>query len=93
MNKRINQLYEQALEFAYENVSKEIWNTDNFHAIVAGKFAELIVKECVQVLDTCHVDIAEDADLEDNNTWVNATMNTTINFCMGRVKQHFGVEE
>ena len=44
-------LYEQALEFTYDNVSKEIWNTDNFHAIVAGKFAELIVRECAVIAD------------------------------------------
>ena len=88
MNERIKELEQQC------------WSHRVDGALVDGqlhfdtqKFAELIVRECVQVLDTCHVDIAEDADLEDNNTWVNATMNTTVNFCMGRVKQHFGVEE
>ena len=51
MNEQNAKLYEQALEFAYENVSKEIWNTDNFHAIVAGRFAELIVRECAKIAD------------------------------------------
>jgi hypothetical protein len=83
-----------------KELEKQCWSHRVDGTLVDGqlhfdtkKFAELIVKECVQVLDTCHVDIAKDADLEDNNTWVNATMNTTVNFCMGRVKQHFGVEE
>ncbi len=83
-----------------KELEKQCWSHRVDGTLVDGqlhfdtkKFAELIVKECVQVLVTCHVDIAKDADLEDNNTWVNATMNTTVNFCMGRVKQHFGVEE
>ena len=46
MNEQILKLYKQAQEFAYKNISKESWNTDNFHAVVSGKFAELIVKEC-----------------------------------------------
>ena len=88
MNERIRELAEQARK----KPMGDSWcytNPEEFEK----KFAELIVRECVQVLDTCHVDIAEDADPEDNNTWVNATMNTTVNFCMGRVKQHFGVEQ
>ena len=87
MNERIETLAKAA---GYDMINKAAMRALGFDV---EKFAELIVRECVQVLDTCPVDIAEDADLEDNNTWVNATMNTTINFCMGRVKQHFGVEE
>ena len=48
MNERIKLLYKQAQEFAYKNISKEYWNTDNFHAVVSGKFAELIVRECAE---------------------------------------------
>ena len=87
MNEQIETLAKAA---GYDMINKAAMRALGFDV---EKFAELIVKECVQVLDTCHVDIAEDADLEDNDTWVNATMNTTVNFCMGRVKQHFGVEE
>ena len=47
MNKQMIDLYKQAQEFAYKNISKESWNTDNFHAVVSGKFAELIVRECI----------------------------------------------
>ena len=58
MNEQILKLYKQAQEFAYKNISKESWNTDNFYAVVSGKFAELIVrartimivKECAQYL-------------------------------------------
>ena len=48
MNQRMIELYKQAQEFAYKNISKESWNTDNFHAVVAGKFAQLIVEECAK---------------------------------------------
>ena len=64
MNQRMSKLYKQALEFAYENVSKEIWNTDIFHAIVAGKFAELIVGECIRLCD--QVDIVGADECIDN---------------------------
>ena len=59
----------------------------------SNKFAELIVRECVDCLDKQHVDIPEDADLNDIKTWTSATMNSTINMCVGKVKKHFGVEE
>ena len=49
MNEPTIKLYKQAQEFAYKNISKEYWNTDNFHAVVSGKFAELIVKECMKL--------------------------------------------
>jgi hypothetical protein len=45
------ELYKQAQEFAYKNISKEYWNTDNFHAVVSGKFAELIVEECAKIIE------------------------------------------
>ena len=80
MNEQINQLYQQALEFAYKNVNKEIWNTDNFHAIVAGKFAELIVRECIWALWTeeCRTsDLASEEYTRGSN----------------KIKEHFGVEE
>ena len=51
MHKRMIKLYKQAQEFTYKNISKESWNTDNFHAVVSGKFAELIVRECAGIVD------------------------------------------
>ena len=51
MNQLMLELYQQALEFAYKNISKESWNTDNFHAVVSGKFGELIVQECAGVAE------------------------------------------
>ena len=49
MNERSIKLYEQATEFAYETIGKEHANTSYFQGTIAGKFAELIVKECAVV--------------------------------------------
>ena len=85
MNEQINQLYQQALEFAYKNVNKEIWNTDNFHAIVAGKFAELIVRECMEQINK--VEEKGDAHLGGGYFYDGTRL------CRDAIKQHFGVEE
>ena len=78
MNERIKLLYKQAQEFAYKNISKEYWNTDNFHAVVSGKFAELIVRECAEVIF---------------ETPVKYTEIDIMHIIRDRVKEHFGVEE
>ena len=83
MNEQINQLYQQALEFAYKNVNKEIWNTDNFHAIVAGKFAELIVKECVGI-------VAKRKDQAIDDSW---NVDEAMSMAEMDLLEHFGVEE
>ena len=78
MNERIKLLYKQAQEFAYKNISKEYWNTDNFHAVVSGKFAELIVRECAEVIF---------------ETPVKYTEIDIMHIIRDRVREHFGVEE
>ena len=78
MNEPTIKLYKQAQEFAYKNISKEYWNTDNFHAVVSGKFAELIVQECAEVIF---------------ETPVKYTEIDIMHIIRDRVKEHFGVEE
>ena len=46
MNERPIDLYKQATEFAYNSIGKEHSNTAYFQGTIAGKFAELIVREC-----------------------------------------------
>ena len=80
MNERILELYKQAQEFAYKNISKESWNTDNFHAVVSGKFAELIVRECIDAISLSSVCFtAEQVYIQ--------------KLAINGVKKHFGVEE
>jgi hypothetical protein len=90
MNERMIKLYQQALEFAYENVSKEIWNTDNFHAIVAGKFAELIVQECIGIVEAQKESLCENQAAWSHDDY---GYERAVNDSVDMVKKHFGVEE
>ena len=56
MNERIRELYKEASEFAYKicreegregGTSDHIWNT-----LSTGKFAELIVMECMEICES-----------------------------------------
>ena len=52
MNERTVELYKQATEFAYNSIGREHANTAYFQGAITGKFAELIVQECVTLADT-----------------------------------------
>jgi hypothetical protein len=49
MNERTVELYKQATEFAYNSIGREHANTAYFQGAITGKFAELIVRECMTV--------------------------------------------
>ena len=83
MNERIRELALQA-----NPASKEIYESDNWEYNCAAwcaqdleKFAELIVRECVKVVDDM-------ADPEDSERYFWAIQNASQ-----KIKQHFGVEE
>jgi hypothetical protein len=50
MNERAIKLYKQATEFAYSTIGKDHSDTAYFQGTVAGKFAELIVRECCSAI-------------------------------------------
>ena len=83
MNQRTTELYQQALEFTYNKVPKENWNADILHPIVSGKFAELIVRECIG----CCEQVISDPVPESVDTWLNGGSQ-----CIQEIKQHLGVE-
>lgn len=83
MNDRIKELYKVALGFTYTNVPREDWNTGVFHPIVSGKFAELIVRECLHQIDKISVGCAADGDDEQSLGADLAGM---------AVARHFGIE-
>ena len=81
MNERIQQLAEQATEyFPKTETSGEYWKFDK------EKFAELIVRECGQVLvdNTPVVDLVEEWD---------KGYDRAMNDCIHHIYEHFGVEE
>ena len=81
MNERIQGLAEQARKhFPKTETSGEFWVFDE------QKFAELIVRECGQVLvdNTPVVDLVEDWD---------KGYDRAMNDCIHHIYEHFGVEE
>lgn len=77
MNERAIELYKQAAEFAYTRIGKDHADTNFFQGVVFGKFAELIVQECVeQVFYTIENE-------EENNISLSIR---------NRIKEHFGVD-
>jgi hypothetical protein len=63
MNAQAIELYKQALEFAYTTIGKDHADTSYFQGTVAGKFAELIVKECAGIVQTYMSRWPEDHEL------------------------------
>ena len=77
MNERIRELAGQAKFMAEETINKKISKNAGLDAF-AEKFAELIVKECIQVC---------------NSRVGNSDYNTGRMHCASDLKEHFGVEE
>jgi hypothetical protein len=78
MNERIQQLALQAREYAnskepYEKIKNKAWID-----VYDEKFAELIVRECI---NQC-------ADNDSNDEW-----DKGVRWAAAQIKQHFGVEE
>ena len=79
MNEQIKQLELEAIAYADSKVPAMDRYNDIYHSIVRGKFAELIVRECIRV----PYDMWDKAEL-------NADVAVKIEH---RIKEHFGVEE
>ena len=77
MNERIRELFRQA--------STEPWHPDDVGSFDAEKFAELIVQECIQVIQNKSQDV--------NDKCWNSTWEAGLWTAEDAVRQHFGVEE
>lgn len=95
MNEKIKQLAKEAGFIT--NPNTDVIKNNHFGGYMDGqqfeKFAELIIQECVNTLDQQYVTISDDADPEDNKTWIGATMNTTVARCKHSILSNFGVAE
>ena len=88
MNERVVfkvELYKQALKFAYETAGVDTENGTILASLTAGRFAELIVKECMLC---CERVISDPVRPESVDTWLNGGLS-----CIDEIKEHFGVEE
>jgi hypothetical protein len=79
MNERIKELELEAIAYADSKVPANNRYNDIYHAIVRGKFAELIIKECMAMCDEVHRDYGMASD--------------TARISKSYIKKHFGVEE
>ena len=84
MNERIRELLVEAKEQSKEGK----WNAPT--SIWAEKFAELIVRECVDITDDL-------VNRSTDGTWTSNELYTDYNGALfevkRRIKEHFGVEE
>ena len=79
MNERIQKLYDQADKFAKENRTQTISGPgNNYFELFHEKFAELIVKECLDIVNRKEYSYHEADPL-----WETSQL----------IKEHFGVEE
>jgi len=79
MHKQVIELYKQAAEFAYKTAGADAGKGTIIESLTAGKFAELIVRECIGL---CYR-----IDTEYEGKKVKPTV------IASKVAEHFGVEE
>ena len=88
MNKRIQELAEQARQYAIEKIENSQDPAEWSTAMFEQKFAELIVRECVQTLQDNTPVLDENESLEDwNKGYIRAMLD-----CEHHIQEHFGVE-
>jgi hypothetical protein len=78
MNERIQELYMQAIQYADSVVPAERRYNDIYYAIASAKHAELIVKECAEIVIDSPWKLGNSYAASDQ-AWL--------------IKEHFGVEE
>ncbi len=87
MNERIRELAEQAGVFAGDFAGAGLYSIHNKEEV--DKFAELIVRECVNLLMKPEYVMNHPEELTDyNRGWVNGRL-----LGIEHIKEHFGVEE
>jgi hypothetical protein len=93
MNERIRELAEQALQLVadeHANGDESRLNLASYTVkdLIQEKFAELIVRECVESMQVNL--ITETQPVPGTMDYI---QNHTINLCANTVKKHFGVED
>jgi len=78
MNERIKKLAEQAMSATFNKFSGVEWSAEEWRNFYDTKFAELIVRECIEV---CKSRVG-------NSDYTTGRMH-----CVSDIKEHFGVEE
>jgi S-adenosylmethionine:diacylglycerol 3-amino-3-carboxypropyl transferase len=91
MNERINELEDQASQYA----SRETTDLDEWEFIFRKKFAELIVKECMTMSDELKAQYLTSRkstmDFDEKNIY--AEGEAACDVLKYKMKKHFGVEQ
>jgi hypothetical protein len=89
MNERIKLLAEQANELDYETFDEYNHKTVKHYKFNKEKFAQLVVRECADILMKPEYVMNHPEELTDyNRGWVNGRL-----LGIEHIKEHFGVEE
>ena len=83
MNERIAELWDKAAEDTMDHS----WESQTKFM---ERFAELIVRECVEQIQICSEQIKNDDGYADDNIW--PIMQSIVDAVAIDVKEHFGVE-
>lgn len=89
MNERIKDLKEQALIWAVETLDPDALNENEWAVAIDEKFAELIVQECIDKIETHRIPVGNSAAGEMACEWTYAALKEIRD----EIKEHFGVEE
>ncbi len=81
MNERIQELYMQAIQYADSVVPAERRYNDIYYAIASAKHAELIVRECLDIVEP-------DVGMACGDEWY-----TALEGAAQEIKEHFGVND
>jgi hypothetical protein len=98
MNERFQELHNQARDFYLQDEYMDLSMKD-LHRLVEQKFAELIVKECVNECKQEWYDLNaesvadDDPFLDPRATGIRVGQKNGILKCISKIKKHFGVEE
>jgi hypothetical protein len=89
MNKRIKELYAKANAWALHNYPPPV-NPFEWEDLRSKKFAELIVRECVTIINhgIDHTDYPHPNDTEKSMIEMKAQM-----WCRDAIKEHFGLDK
>ena len=94
MNERIKELATQALQLVadeHTNGDESRLNTDSYHVkdLIQEKFAALIVKECINKIETHRIPVGNSAAGEMACEWTYDALKEIRD----EIKEHFGVKE
>ena len=85
MNERIKELSKQAEKYTDDNFRGETTWSEAFES----KFAELIVQECIDKIETHRIPVGNSAAGEMACEWTYSALNEIRD----EIKEHFGVEK